>query len=50
MMLDVVYDHVHFYHRFALGYWHNLGPDGYAAILAGVALLGYALMKSAAHR
>jgi hypothetical protein len=48
-MIDLVYDHLDFYHRFAIGYWHNLGPDGYAAILAGVALLGYALMKSGAH-
>lgn len=49
-MIDFVYDQLNFYHRFALGYWNNLGPDGYALLLALVALIGYAMMKSTSHR
>jgi hypothetical protein len=44
-MLDWIYDHGAFYHRYFWHIWNNLTPTGYATLLTSVGVFGWIAMK-----
>ena len=45
IMWDWAYEHWHFYQKYAMGMWHNLGPTGYASVLTFVGVFGFIAMR-----
>ena len=44
LMLDVIYEYLHFYQKYAITSWNHLGPAGYVIILSAVGIIGYLTM------
>ena len=46
--MQVVWDYLHFYQKYALSTWHNMTPMQYGYMLVTIAVVGWLCMKSAA--
>lgn len=43
-MVDLFYEYIYFYQKYAIAWWNHVGPAEYVTMLTVVGVLGYLMM------
>ena len=49
-MIEIFYQHLDFYKKFAVNWWNHIGPADYITMLTLVGVIGYITMLKGAKR